>query len=336
MERAIFINGGAGRVLCAIPALEKYVIKNKNTIIVAESFLELYMSSPILRDKVFSNEHKNLFELIKDKECITPEPYRLNAYFNQKVNLIQAFDMIINGLTKIPETAEFDLDISKSNYVNGYKLCKEAKKIFQKEKVIVFQPFGSGVKSEENIVYDDTGRSVEIQNVIKLIKELSKDYAIIIMSQTQIPVNEPLNAIIPDNVGLLQWNGVIKCADYFLGCDSIGQHIANALNKPSTVMVGSTFPENISYPGNPNFNVVDIGKEKRIYSPIRITGDYVAELNNEDLMYMEDEQIDSIVQHIKSVLGTSEHKCTGSCKTHKKDKVIEAEVEVTETKEKGK
>ena len=111
MNKAFFINGGAGRVLCSMPALESYAEKHEDFVIVAEGWSELYSCSKILRNKVYSVNHKDLFEKhLKDKEIISPEPYRLNAYFNQKCNLIQAFDIIINELTEIPKSKKINLE----------------------------------------------------------------------------------------------------------------------------------------------------------------------------------------------------------------------------------
>ena len=62
MNKAFFINGGAGRVLCSMPALEKYAETNDDFVIVSESWGELYLSNKVLRDKVFQNVHKGLFE----------------------------------------------------------------------------------------------------------------------------------------------------------------------------------------------------------------------------------------------------------------------------------
>jgi len=47
MKKAFFINGGAGRVLCAIPALEWHKQNvDEDVIIVAEAWNELFMASP--------------------------------------------------------------------------------------------------------------------------------------------------------------------------------------------------------------------------------------------------------------------------------------------------
>ena len=304
MKKSFFINGGAGRVLSAIPALEYYLQNtDPDVVIVAEAWIELFLSSEILRNNVYPIQHKDLFyDKLLDKEIVSPEPYRLNAYFNQKVNLIQAFDMLINELDEIPNTKSFQLTMGKSDIVSGLNLCNSVRQQFQKEKIIVFQPFGAGARLEGLYIIDESGRSFEIKDVFRIIEELSRYYGIILMSHIRIPADKPIPAAMPDNLNLLKWMGIINAADYFLGCDSVGQHFANALGKSATVVVGSTFPENISYPDNPKFQIIDNGLDAREYSPIRLTQDYVLDRNNENLMLLNDNKflilIDSIINTI--------------------------------------
>jgi len=309
MEKAFFVNGGAGRVLCSIPALEHYAEEHEDFVIVAEAWGEFYAMSPKLRGKVFPLHHKGLFQdRLIDKEIISPEPYRLNAYFNQKANLIQAFDILVNGYdssSKVPETKKLSLEINKKDQVVGHNICNEVRKTLKKEKVIVFQPFGSTVEVQENFIIDSSGRSFEVSNVLEIIKELQKDYGIILMSQVAIPGWEELGVAYPKDVNLLQWAGVINAADYFLGCDSVGQHMAHAVGKPATVVIGSTFPENITYPDNKDFNIIDLGLGKREYSPIRMVMDDDADRVNESLMIMDDSVIKKIKKSIKDKIGTS-------------------------------
>ena len=143
------------------------------------------------REKSFPIHHKGLFkDYLRDKEIVSPEPYRLNAYFNQKANLIQAFDMLINGENsafEIPETKKLSLDINKKDQIVGHNMIQEVKETLKKDKVIVFQPFGSTVEVQGNFIIDSSGRSFELTNVVEIIKELQKDYGIIIMSQVPIP-----------------------------------------------------------------------------------------------------------------------------------------------------
>ena len=47
-SKAFFINGGAGRVICSIPALEKYAETHDDFIIVAEGGMNFYKGHPVL------------------------------------------------------------------------------------------------------------------------------------------------------------------------------------------------------------------------------------------------------------------------------------------------
>lgn len=305
MKKAFAINGGAGRVLCAIPALENYK-KNvdSDVVIIAEAWMELFMLSPTLRHNVYHVAHKGLFEdKLKDREIESPEPYRLNAYFNQKANLIQAFDKIINNLDALPDPKPINLELSKAEQAYGHNLVNQVKAQFNKQKAVVVQPFGSGVKLEGNFVIDSSGRSLELRDFTRLVEELSKNYAVILMVPFKVPTEKAMQAAVPEDADLLKWAGIINAADYFVGCDSVGQHLANALKKPATVVIGATFPENISYPDNKDFTIIDNGKDKRTYSPIRITHDHGTERDNEDLMILSEDTFKQIVKSVENKLG---------------------------------
>ena len=314
MNKAFFINGGAGRVLCSIPGLERYAETHDDFVIIAESWGDLYMNCPTLRDKCYPTHHKGLFEeKLKDKEIISPEPYRLNAYFNQKCNLIQAFDMMINDLDEIPETRPLKLDLTKADQVIGYNIVQEVKEKLKKEKTIVIQPFGSTVKAEGRFIIDPSGRSFELANIQAIIDKLKDFYNIIVMSDVSIPGIENSGVAWPQGVSLNAWAGIINAADYFLGCDSVVQHLAHALGKPATVVIGATFPENISYPDNKNFKIVDLGEGRRKYSPIRMSFEDAIDRDNEALMLMKEaKQIDAIVEGIKKKLGKPKKNLIGT------------------------
>lgn len=305
MKKAFFINGGLGRVLCAIPALEHYVTNvDPEAVIVVEAWMELFLTSPTLKNNVYPIGQKDLFkDKLLDKELISPEPYRLNAYFNQKANLIQAFDMIINELKEVPETKPIKANLGKADQVFGYNMLAQARHSLQRDKIIVFQPFGSGARQDGNFIIDESGRSFELKDIYRILEELGKYYGVILMSHIKLPQDKPLPVIVPDNVSTLQWLGVINASDYFLGCDSVGQHFAHALNKPATVVIGSTFPENISYPQNKQFTIIDNGKDNRLYSPIRITTDPFIDRANEDLMILSESNIKKIVSSVVDKLG---------------------------------
>jgi hypothetical protein len=309
MDKAFFINGGAGRVMCAIPALEKYAKNNpdENFIVVAEGWMEVFAGSPVLRDRTFHVMHNRLFEdHLLDKEIVSPEPYRVNEYYNQKANLIQAFDILINGRDDVLKAStKITCELSKKEQVDGHCIVNDVRKAKNKEKVIVFQPFGSTVTQQTNFIFDSSGRSFELADTIRLIDELKKDYGIILMSQLPVPMAEENAVAWPQNLNTRQWMGIINAADHFFGCDSLGQHIAYALNKPATVVIGATFPENISYQDEKNFQIIDVGKKDRRYSPIRITMDDSIDRSNEALMVLKEEHFKLILDSIRQKLGSS-------------------------------
>ena len=63
-----------------------------------------------------------------------------------------------------------------------------------------------------------------------------------------------------------------------------------------------TFPQNVSYPDNNKFDIIDMNKDSRIYSPIRITMDEYADRANEDAMQMDTEVENRIVQSVNSMI----------------------------------
>ena len=314
LSKAFFINGGAGRVVCSIPALEKYASDSgdEDFIIVSESWQELYQGSIPLRDRVYSPDHKDLFkDHLKDKEVISPEPYRLNAYFNQKANLCQAFDIIINELDHIPEDLENKiphLELSKVEQITGHNIVNEVKEVTGCDRVVVFQPFGQSVQVEGKFIFDTSGRSFELTNVVDIIGKLKENnYGIIVMSQVEIPGWQEMGIAMPKNLNLMGWAGVIKAADYFLGCDSVGQHLSVATQSKGTVVLGSTYPENVSYSNVQYHTIIDLGSgessHKRNYSPIRLTMDECINRNNEDCMIVDGPDLKKIIDSITKSIG---------------------------------
>lgn len=301
---AIFINGGAGRVITAIPALEKFAEENPSNdfIIVAEGFSEFFKANPILHKRVYDVHHKNLFvDKIKSRICMSPEPYRVWEYYNQKCNLIQAFDIAINN-KGIRNLSAPKIYLTNEEYLRGLEAINEVKEKTKRQKILVFQPFGRGSANIASTIVDPSGRGITLDDTIEIIKLLQKDFGVMLMMEggfdsSKFNFKDPVAT--PSNISLRAWAGIISQADYFLGVDSVGQHIANSLNVRGTVLTGATYPENISYPDNNNLNILDFGADNRIYDPIRICHDEVSQLNNEKLLKLNKELIEYIVKSVK-------------------------------------
>jgi hypothetical protein len=303
-SKAFFLNGGAGRIICSIPALEKYEEESgdKDFIIVVEGGTDLFKGHPTLDHRTYDWWHKNLFaEKIKDKTCVSPEPYRVWEYYNQKCSLAQAFDIEING-KGVRDLPAPNLRLSKEELLSGRMLIAEVKKKLKKEKIIVFQPFGRGIEYVDQSFVDKTSRSFEFKDVKALIKKFQDaNYGVVMMSELRLDLtSEKLkdDVAAPENTGLRQWAAIIKYADHFLGCDSVGQHLSYSMNKQSTVVFGSTYPINVSYPNCKFMNLLDMGEEVREYSPIRITMDERIDRKMEGIMSMTPDIIDFVANAV--------------------------------------
>jgi len=303
---AFFINGGAGRVITSIPAFEAYEKENPNDdfIIVCEAGTDFYKGHPTLHKRAYDTWHKGLFEsFIKERNCVSPEPYRVWEYYNQECSLAQAFDIEINnkGLRDVIIPSVY---LNKIEKAQGENVVKEVKETTGKDKVIVIQPFGR--TTEEDLI-DVTSRSFRAEDMLDIANELKKDFAVILMSEIQLNMKNTKD----DNIPIAQpqipdirvWAGVINAADHFLGCDSVGQHIAKALDTQSTVVIGSTYPINTSYVDDKSVTIFDIGKDMRVYSPIRITNEEEPDRVNDKCMDLSKAQTKDIVDSIRKKLG---------------------------------
>jgi ADP-heptose:LPS heptosyltransferase len=175
-----------------------------------------------------------------------------------------------------------------------------------KDKTIVIQPFGRSARVDNGDIIDDSTRSLEPNVYLQLVKKLSQKFNIILMADPEfgqaISQDDQISEKpqIPD---LRAWCSIIESVDYFIGCDSLGQHMARAFDIPGTVILGSTYAENISYPEY--FQIIENENVPKTYSPIRACGfdSHLADRLNDRLMDFDDDQIGKIytqiAKHIK-------------------------------------
>ena len=303
-SKAFFINGGAGRMISSVPAFEKYLEESddKDFIIVCEGGTDVFKGHPKLDDRAYDVWHKGLFkDYLKNRDIVSTEPYRVWEYYTQQCSIAQAFDIQINnkGVRPLPKPT---LRLSKDELLSGRQIVGEVKKKLKKEKLVVLQPFGRGVEYIDETLVDRTARSFELKDVKSIVKKLqNNDYAVVMMSEFKLDLTDAKlkdEVAMPENVNWRVWAAIIKYADHFLGCDSLGQHLAYAVDKESTVVTGSTYPINVSYPDCEYIEVLDMGEVHREYSPIRILPDERVDRMNENIMSMTDDITTLVVNHV--------------------------------------
>jgi hypothetical protein len=307
MNKVFWIDGGAGRVVAAIPALIKYGKLNPdaNWSVLVAGFDFLYWGIPELQDRTYGLDTKGVFDNVVSKAdvVVTPEPYRNPAYWRQEISLSQAFDREINGATDHSDLGLPVFYFNKQETMISKKTIDELKQRQQKSKTIVFQPFGRGAqptqqndKGQTTDVNDDESRSLSATAYLSLAKKLSLKYNLIFFGEPQFQLAQDTFAS-NYTCDLRQWASLIKESDYFVGVDSVGQHMARAVGTPGTVIFGSTFPINTSYPDY--FQIIEKPGVKK-YSPIRIAGLDTTLSNriNDKLMEFEEKEIGEIFKKI--------------------------------------
>jgi ADP-heptose:LPS heptosyltransferase len=302
MSTIIYIDGGAGRVIAAIPALLKYHKNNptREWYIIIPAWDPLLWSIPEFQERTYGADTKGLWNNIisKASEIISPEPYRVPAYFRQEISLVEAFDQEINKTEDHSDLTIPKLIFSKSEEKWAANTIADIRQQQQKPKTIIIQPFGRGATLDRADIVDSASRSLSPDAYISLVKKLAARYNMVFFGEQPLQiVTDTFTVKLPPNTDLRMWAALIECSDYFVGVDSVGQHMARATNTPGTVIFGSTFPVNTSYPNW--FQIIEKAGIKK-YSPIRITGldSVLADRYNDRMMDFDENEIVDIYNKI--------------------------------------
>lgn len=300
-RRKIFnIDGGAGRVIAAIPALEKYDRLNPDTDwgVLIHGWDNLVWGNKLLQDRTFNPDTKGIFDLwIKDADLISPEPYKVNGYFNQRLSLAEAFDELINHTEDHSDLETPKLYLSKNEEKTAANVIADCKQQQgPKKHTIVIQPYGRSARIDREDIIDDSSRSISPEAYLQIVKNLSQKYNLILFAEEPFFQKEDTYTF-KAQTDLRGWSAIIEGSDYFIGCDSVGQHMARAFNKPGFVIIGSTYPINTTYPDY--FTIWEKSEAKK-YSPIRICGldAHLADRYNDTCMDLTPEQVTEVCKLI--------------------------------------
>lgn len=315
MNTTFIISGGAGRVVCSIPAFEKYHRLNPDDDfkVLVHGWENIFWSHPLLQSKTFSISQKGVFEqhIIQNK-VVNPEPYYVYGYYNQQLSLAEAFDEEINKTQDHSDLKSPKLYISSQEKTNIKTLIEIKKQEHNKTKVVVFQPYGSSMMSNGGRPYDASNRSFDVDQALELIKMLDKkhkDLLIFYMGDRQFKHpgdNITVNIDHIQHVDLRFYISLIHEANIFIGCDSVGQHIARSVNTPGVIVMGSTSEKNVSYPEY--FNIYRKNGHNPTYSPIRLSGvdSEFADRMNDGIMDFCNDELDVISNKVISKLNSLE------------------------------
>lgn len=306
MNTTFLLSGGAGRIVTSTPALEKYARLNPedNFKVLIYGWENLYWNHPLLQSRTFGIGQKGIFDLvIKNSRLVSPEPYHVHGYYNQQLSLAEAIDEEINKTDDHSDLTKPNLYVHSGELNTVKKMIDEAKAEQKKKKFIVYQPYGSGISMANNRPFDGTGRSLDVDDALKLGYLLSQDAVVLYFGPNEFVHPSDTFMLNTKNIpgaDLRFYMAMISQCDYFVGVDSVGQHIARAFDKPGLIVMGSTFEVNVSYPGHFKFYRNGI---KPTYNPIRIGGVdcELADRANDNIMRFTEDQIDEMYSIFKTL-----------------------------------
>ena len=138
--KVVFIDGGLGRNICAIPAVEKLAEKEK--VVVVASWIEPWLNNEKI-ERVYHITHPYLWEdvISKADDYLHPEPYTYPPYFKQERHLTQAFWELIL-MERAPDLKDLkpNIYLSTQERIEASQLIEKLKKDFSFKKIVVFQP----------------------------------------------------------------------------------------------------------------------------------------------------------------------------------------------------
>jgi hypothetical protein len=297
MTTIISLDGGLGRIITAIPALLKYSKNHPDEewYIMIPGWDFITWGFPELQERTFSPDVKGSFDLFwKADQVISPEPYRVPAYYRNEISLREAFDICINDSTDHSDLPPMQLRLSSPEKRKAYEIVEEAKKKHKKKKTILLQPYGSTATPHDSGIFDDSLRSIPDKMLNYFIDNLSKNYNLIFMGAKEL---YNIKTYKPDpDPNLREWAAIIGAADYFIGCDSCGQHICKALSKKASVVIAGTHRVNVTYD---HFHIIE--RDVKFYpDSMRISGfqAHMSSRLNESRLDFTQKEIETAYQEI--------------------------------------
>lgn len=278
------IDGGIGREICAIPAIEALAKTTKRQIVVIAGFPQVFENNPYI-ERVYPFSNAYLWEdVISNGEFIYPEPYHDVNYYSQKHHLIQSFNWILN---KTEDKLKPNIYLTSEEESYGRSEISNYKKNYKA--VVMFQPFGSGFQEKqldtsklatpEHPMYaslvalngnlcsyeDKTNRSLTMDDARQLAKSAKET---LFLNVSAVQIKSESNVInIAQNLRTIF--SLTKYCDSIISVDSFLQHVGYAFEKTGTVFLGATYRQNVSYD---HFKIVQKKGYPKAYCAIRFDG----------------------------------------------------------------
>lgn len=219
------MTGGLGRIVCALPALKLLQQQEPDSVIIMNGWDDLYMHTGL---NVIEAASLNVGSILRKYDIITPEPYHQAGYRNGEYDMRFAFAKDLG--VELGEALDYDIRPCM-------KTVKRLLTHFTKDvpdalgkRLAMIQIKASGT---------DNIRDINKTNVLNAVNALkNKGYFPIIIGQGEMDYDIP--AYVYKDTSLTEYISLIAIADFFVGGDSSGMHLARAFGKKGVILYTST------------------------------------------------------------------------------------------------
>lgn len=224
MPKAININGGLGRIVCALPALKILQEQEPETLIIMGGWEELFLSTGL---NVVEAGSVTIGKMLEGYDVITPEPYYQSGYREGLYDMREAFARALG--VELVEPIDY-----------GFRPCPDACMKLLKhllelpdakgKPVAVIQVKASGENNIRDLNKDTT------LNAVQALKD--EGYFPVLIGDMGMSYDIPCYVF--QKTSLTDFIALIAICDLFVGGDSAGMHIAKAFKKQGIIYLTST------------------------------------------------------------------------------------------------
>lgn len=215
---AVMVDGGMGRVLCAIPALQQ-LNKMYDLIVLSGGWLQAYKGSGL---HVIPMGLPDQDLILAAYEIWKPEPYWTVAYRKGEQNMVEAWYEVLR--LQVPEGPNLP-------YRTDTRAVPAV--VTAPKKVLMVQPLGSGGLADPRSMTQD-----ELKYCVDKFKE---EFSVFILGCNAEQLGfTPEDATFVEMGQEISFIKYIQMAHLFIGCDSAGLHIAAAAGVPAVAHLSVT------------------------------------------------------------------------------------------------
>lgn len=250
--KSVLINGGMGKNICAIPALEKYS-ESCDRLNVITGHPDLFVGNEKFR--IYHPDHSYLWEdVISQGEFTVPEPYFIESYWRQEIHMIDGYNILLNGEVIRGDDGNLPIGnvmIYPDEFLDAKIFIDNLLTNSGKKKFVLCQPYGQAAMKKADVILDPTARSIREGDLRYIVDNLDPDVYVFLVGQIDLinlEIFETKNRIGTAQMTLRQIMALTAVANYIIGIDSLLMHLGWPLRKNGTILLGATYKENACYP----------------------------------------------------------------------------------------